>query len=348
MKFLFPTLLWTIPFFAAPVCEKVMICGVCQNIERELPATIKIAEEMGSLFEDYRIVVYENNSTDRTVPLLKEWQKKNPRVRLICENISQSELASQVVNLNGDGSFYRAEMIARARNIILDQVLTDQYTEFPYLIWMDMDFRVPAHLEGLVEIFQTDREWDAVFAYGVDPYELYWDWYAFRDSVNPLGSELLGNAWWYAPKKWGLSASDDWYPVYSAFGGCGVYKKSSIIGCRYSAVVTKDLEEVARQCVQEGIQTKHPQIHDYLRMNEKFPTVVAIDRPLPNLPPIVDPTVGFHCFKGADPLVWRMSSFVYQYPSVCEHVTFHASMIVQGHGKLFINPRLIFRYGGPL
>src|SRR3990167_4223467 len=110
MKLLF-FLLWAISFFAASIHEKVMICGVCQNVAQQLPYTIKIMEEMGALFEDYQVVIYENNSTDRTIPLLQEWKKKNSRINLISENISQSEFTSQIVNRNKDGSFYRAEMI---------------------------------------------------------------------------------------------------------------------------------------------------------------------------------------------------------------------------------------------
>jgi hypothetical protein len=83
-------------------------------------------------------------------------------------------------------------------------------------------------------------------------------------------------------------------------------------------------------------------------LNEILPVTVTMDLPISNLPPIQDPKVGVYCFRGDRVLVWRMNSFVYQYPSVCEHATFPASMIVRGHGKLFVNPRLIFRYGGLL
>lgn len=336
---------FTVSVFSAPLNEKVMICGVCRNVEKELACTMKMTEEIGALFQEYRIVIYENNSTDWTVPILKEWERRNPRVYVMSENLSHSELTNQIVNRLKDESFYRPELIARARNIVLDRVLSDDYAEFPYIIWVDMDFRRPASLEGIVEIFRSDREWDAVFAYGIDPWDVYWDWYAFRDDRCPLGSELLGNDWWYVPKIWGLSASDEWYPVYSAFGGCGIYKKSSIAGCRYAAVVTKDLEEVAKQCIHKGIQTDHPQIKAYLELNKQVSSTVTIDRAVSGLPMILDPTKGILCSNSDDALIWRMSSFVYQYPSVCEHVTFHASMIVRGHGKLFINPRLIFRYG---
>jgi hypothetical protein len=210
-----------------------------------------------------------------------------------------------------------------------------------------MDFSVPPDLEGMVEIFQTNREWDAVFAYGIDSQEVYWDWYAFRDRDDRIGSELLGNYWWYMPRPFRLSYSDDWHPVYSAFGGCAIYKKSSIAGCRYSAIVTKDLETLSRRLIEEGRQIDHPQVLRYLDGIQNLSSIVTIKYPDTGLPSITDPDTGIHCAELGDSLIWRMSSFVYQYPSVCEHVTFHASMIARGHDKLFIHPRLIFRYGIP-
>ena len=300
-------------------------------------------EQIGSLFEDYRIIVYENNSTDKTVKILERWKQGNKKVHLKSENIQPSEMDQCIINIKQDGSFFHPEAIARARNLVLDIAMSDQYQDFPYIIWMDMDFKIPPAFEGIVEVFQTNREWDAVFAYGIDPPGNYWDWYAFRNEDYPIGSELLGDHWWYMHKSFSLKRTDGWYPVYSAFGGCGIYKKSSIVGCRYSGTVTKDLGTVAQQLIDQ--KPNHPQIANYISKNRKLRSFVTINTPTPHLPQIKDPNIGV-ILHNNDPLIWRMSFFVYQYPSVCEHVTFHASMIANGHNKLFINPRLVFTYGG--
>jgi len=348
---LFPIFLLAISslsfFVEAVIPQKVLVCGVCRNVATPFLYTSQIMEQIGSLFEDYRIIVYENNSTDGTAHLLKKWQKQNPKVVLKSENISPSELAKLVINYEKDGTFFRPELIARARNIVLDIAMSDEYKDFAYLIWMDMDFRIPPKFEGIIEVFESSREWDAVFAYGIDPPGTYWDWYAFRDATYPIGSELLGNHWWYMPKSFHRNRSDDWHPVYSAFGGCGIYKKSSIAGCRYSAIPTQDLAKVAYKIISEGKASDHSQILTYLEKNKQLDAKVVINQPAINLPQIHDPNIGI-LLPDIDPysLIWRMNFFVYQYPSVCEHVTFHASMIAQGHGKLFINPRLVFTYGG--
>lgn len=329
----------------ATLPEKVLICGVCRDVEKPLPYTIQIMEEIGALFSDYRIIVYENNSQDKTSDLLKKWSHENQKVFALSEKIQKTDLANHIINLK-EGDFFRPELIARARNIVLEIAMSDPYNEFTHVIWMDMDFKIPPAFEGIVEAFESDKEWDAVLAYGIDPPGTYWDWYAFRDAVYPIGSELLGNFWWYMPRSFHLDKTMDWYPVSSAFGGCGIYKKASIKNCWYSAVVTEDLDYVAGQIIENGRLAKHLQIMKYDDLLNETTSFIYIPDPLPNMPSIEDPRVGFLLFSENIPLIWRMSSFAYQYPSVCEHVPFHASMIRRGHDKIFINPRLVFTYGG--
>lgn len=329
----------------AKIPEQVLICGVCRNVASQLEKTIEIMESIGNLFDDYRILVYENNSTDNTPQILASWAQRNPRVWMQSEHLSKSQLSQQILNLNPDGSFFVPEQIARARNIVLKEAMSESYKIFPYLIWMDMDFKRLPDYDGFIDTFQSSQEWDAVFAYGVDPDNIFWDWYAFRDKTYPIGSELLGMDWWYMPKKLDLSKEDPWHPVYSAFGGCGIYRKSSIEGCSYSAIATRDLEDHSKQLLQDKDLSTHPQLLKYLRFNKKLEQIHKIENQEPPLPQITKPTVGIILHDDPDPLIWRMSSFVYQYPSVCEHVPFHASMIIRGHNKLFINPKLRFRYG---
>ena len=334
-----------ISIFAA-IQEKVLLCGICKNVESALPRTIQILEQVGTLFQDYRVIVYENNSSDKTPLLLQEWAKRNPKVDLQCDFIKPSDIATTIINHKQDGKFCHVEEIARARNVVLDKAMSKTYEEYKYIIWMDMDFKLFPNFDGFREIFSSTQEWDAVFAYGVDPTNTYWDWYAFRDHVFPIGSELLGNDWWYMQKYCQLKPTDKWYPVYSAFGGCGVYKKSSIVGCRYSGIVTEDLEKLAKKIIKEGTRTHHPQIMNYLKGLKKLKQIINIPFAQSTLPNIKNPHIGITLGKHDEPVIWRMSFFYYQYPSVCEHVTFHASMIMNGHNKLFINPRLLFRYGG--
>jgi len=328
----------------AQIPHKVVICGVCRDVAERVPYSMRIMENIGHLFQDYRIIVYENNSTDATPQLLREWQERNPKVFALTEHIDKDTLEKIMINRLDDGNYYRPELIARARNIVLKNALSDTYKDFAYIIWMDMDFKLEPNYAGIQEVFETNREWDAVFAYGTDPHHIYWDWYAFRDYRCPIGSELLGNYWWHLPKQLVLNTNSDWYPVYSAFGGCGIYKKDSIRDCQYSALANDDLAAFSREIIEKYKHTNSV-VQKYLEDVKNMKDCIFIPIPSPTQPNITNPQVGVRVSHNNQDIVWKMSSFVYKYPSVCEHVPFHASMIVRGHDKLFINPRLIFHYG---
>ena len=325
----------------AKLPQKVVLCGVCKNVGGRLAHSMKIMEKIGELFADYRIVVYENNSSDGTARSLKLWQIKNSKVRALSENVSAAELNKSIVNRLDNGELFRPECIARARNIVLSHAMAEEYNNFEYLIWMDMDFVLEPSYEGFIETFNRSDDWDAVFAYGVDPECKYWDWYAFRDVECPIGSELLGNYWWYRPKKLHLTKEDAWYPVLSAFGGCGIYKKEAIKHCYYSALVNRELALFYEAIIKHYAANQEVQkyLDDCKTLNQS--SIYEISSLLPD----VRDKVAVKIPAIHDSMLWQMSSFVYKYPSVCEHVTFHAAMILQGHDRLFINPRLVFRYG---
>lgn len=323
--------------------EKILICGICKDVVFFLPNTIKTIENIGGLFDDYKVIVYENDSTDGTQTMLRQWSDANGNVDITCEKTDRQQLVNEVINSDDNKNPFRIELIAKARNILLDKIMSDQYDEYSYVIMIDMDFTYLPRADGIIEVFRSKREWDAVFSYGVGQTNTYWDWYAFRDFNQPLGPELLGCDW-FGPKRWSLHKNDEWCPVYSAFGGCGIYKRESIRGCRYSSTVTSDLEKVAKRIIDSGKASNHPVIEKYLMDTQHLNQKINIFSMHTNLPRITDQTVGIVLNEDPQALVWRMNSFVYQYPVVCEHVPFHASMAERGHGKLFINPRLVFRY----
>ncbi|MBS0604573.1 MAG: hypothetical protein JSS60_05995 [Verrucomicrobia bacterium] len=50
--------------------------------------------------------------------------------------------------------------------------------------------------------------------------------------------------------------------------------------------------------------------------------------------------VRLHNANGLGRVVWFSCTRKCTLPWTCEHVPFHASMILKGHDRLFINPRL--------
>lgn len=300
---------------------KVVIGGVCRDVENQLPATMHIMESIGKMFQDYHIVVVENDSLDRTPQILHEWADKNSRVSAIC--LKYEKIISFCTT--EDGSIFRPERIAHARNILLDYIFDPQdgishlMKDFLHVIMMDMDFVREPDYEGFIETFSSSREWDAVFANGIDPNDEYWDWYALRDKNFPLGPEVIGQSWWSLPRNKVnyIDRKADWYPVYSAFGGCGIYKKDILNKCRYEAYLKPHLspDRIVRGFYQAIIQKN------------------------------MDSEMVRSLLKDGPDWKFQLSTKVINVPVMCEHTMFHACMHEHGKNKMFINPRLIFRYG---
>lgn len=324
--------------YAATIPEKVLICGVCKNVEKAIPNTIQSAAWLGAQFLDYRVIIYENNSTDHTEQLFREWSKKDQRVIFLSEFLTKKKLANQlrmkVVN--------RTEAIARARNKVLDIIAQDKYDDYKYVIWVDLDFLNPWDVENIVDtILHPEQEWDAVLANGA------YDLFALRDPEFPIGFELLGEKYWQHLDKmrsqFSLNPNGPWRKVYSAFGGLGIYKRASIKGCRYSGVVTKDLENLVM------IWLEHAKLsHDlcfweeYQKLLSNARVITLTKESLPNRKHFPDELgMRLHNGNGAGKIIWFSCTRKRTLPWTCEHVTFHASMILKSHDKIFINPRLI-------
>lgn len=323
-------LLFSSALFSAQIQEKVLICGIGRNIEAAVPNTIRSTTELGSRFLDYRVILYENNSHDQTKALLRKWAEENPKVLLRSENLSKKQLAKELSMkvLN------RTELIARARNIVLNTAMKKEFDDYKYVIWADLDFLEPWDVESIVEtILHPSQEWDAVFAYGA------YDLFALRSAEWPIGFELLGLPYLAKlkeiEKEFILDREGPWKKVYSAFGGLGIYKREALRGCRYSGVVTKDLETVTLQWLQEARAKENICfLRDY---EELLSQTTPIDLPLLNREQLPD-QIGVKIPKGK--IVWFSCTPNTTLPWTCEHVPLHASMSLLGHDKLFINPKI--------
>jgi hypothetical protein len=317
----------------ASIDDRVLICGICRNIEPAVANTIFSAEALGKEFSDYRVIIYENNSTDLTPKLLSDWAQKNSKVILKSEKVSNTVLKND--------SFMklktRTEVLARARNIVLDIAMNREFDGYKYIVWADLDFLEPWDVEHILETIQSPKEeWDAVFAYGG------YDLFALRSDKWPIGFELLGDSYWKKceeiRKEFILAPDGAWEKVYSAFGGLGIYKRDSLKGCRYSGVITTDLQKLMISWLSEAREKKEiTLLSDYEEMLKKT-TIIELKEPLLDLkkrkkyPNDLGLKIG--------PIVWFSCTEKTRYPSTCEHIPLHASMILQGKDRLFVNPKL--------
>jgi len=337
MQLILKLLLFCFSLHGAANSEKVLICGVCKNVEPAVPNTIRSAEELGKQFADYHVIIYENNSKDRTKELFQKWASNNPHVTFISEKLSKEQLAA-ASNMK---LVKRTEVIAYARNRVLDIAMQDAYKDYKYVVWADLDFLHPWDIEHIVEtIDQPEQDWDAVLANGG------YDYFALRDEEFPIGFELLGMSWWNRldelRSRFSLDKQGPWRKVYSAFDGFGIYKRESIKGCRYWGVVTRDLEEVTVSILEKARQKKDVLfLNEYERLLSAARIVTLAEERISDRPSYPK-EIGLKLQNslGTGKVVWFSCTRKETLPWTCEHVPFHASMIVRGHDKIFINPRL--------
>jgi hypothetical protein len=294
--------------------QRVLICGVARNVAPSLRIVMENIEQLGSRFKDYKVIVYENNSTDNTVELFSNWAQSNPHVIFLTEKLTNEQLAPS-----------RTERIAAARNKVLDKAREAPYRDFELLIMVDLDFYHALPIDAIVQTVETDREWDCVAANGINPRGMLRDTYAFRDESFPFGPELLGDRW-LSLVDGGLPElkCNDWLPVYSAFGGLAIYKTRSLLPYSYSGTVTEELKQLYAQLLPS--MTAENSL-EYRKVNN-----LTSDANLANTPIIFRPNM------------------ISEHPNCperitcCEHVPIHATMRLHGHGKIFVNPALIVRY----
>jgi hypothetical protein len=336
--------------YSQVIDEKVIICGVAKNVEAAVPNTIRSIETIGAQFSDYQVIIYENNSGDGTKKLFRNWAKKNSKVIFISENVSHEQLGEESCMRKEN----RTESIARARNIVLDQIMRSDFDDFKYVIISDLDFAwYPWDVDNIVDtILHPEHEWDAVFANG------FYDEFALRTPELPIGYELVGaHYWWFHEKIRNnvaqyfedKSSSSTWKKVYSAFGGLAIYKREAMKDCRYSGVVTKDLETVTLKWLEEAYKNPNtPLLSNYQTLLNTLPVYNIKSNYIHNRHTYPD-HIGVYLNNkyGNGKIVWFSCERDDTLPWTCEHIPFHATMILNGHDKLFINPRLIQTVAGP-
>lgn len=206
------------------------------------------------------------------------------------------------------------------------------------MLWVDLDGQ-DYSIDGVLKAFHRRDEWDAVFANGVEfDTVTYYDKYALRmppqEGLFSLGPEHLGEYWWRKTLSERLvfsSDTDTLFPVLSAFAGMGLYRKQLFVDRNYSCIVTEEMEK-------------------YYSMHWS-----AITAAMPrDALPLLNDSVSTWLYSGAiiggksssriKDLFWKINSGYLGNVLVCEHVTMHISMALEGK-RMFIYSPMKFYWG---
>ena len=150
--------------------SKLVISVICRDVpEYRIRLNMRILKDIGSMFEDYRIVLFENDSDMNTRQVLKQYCQ-DPRVKLLtCEKEGDTECrlkeTKAIDDVNYSDHSKRVTKLARFRQKVFDHI-TNNLSTFNYMLVFDIDLIVGTNALGLVSCFKTNN-WGSMAAYSI-------------------------------------------------------------------------------------------------------------------------------------------------------------------------------------
>jgi len=209
------------------------ICGPVRNCGPFLKRVFKNIEKVGSLFDDYQIIIYYDDSFDNTLQILKNYEKQNNKLKLIINNNTR------------EMSPFRTHRIAHARNQCV-QYVKDTHPDFRYFIMMDFDD--PNSKTCNIEVIKKYLEridWDAL-TFNTRP--AYYDIWAL--SIYPFCfsyNHFKNNSYYYKVMQHYVTLklhnlkNDELLPCISSFNGFSIYRADKFLNCKYDGKVNLNL-----------------------------------------------------------------------------------------------------------
>jgi hypothetical protein len=175
----------------------IVFTGLCINIEKNIPLLKSRIEHLGNYFKEYKFVIFENDSTDNTRDLIKEWSKHNPNIILVpCVEEEDCKLRVNKAISSGTFSSDRMKRMANYRNRLLD-FIKQKYINYNYLMMFDLDISGPWYIDGIADSFSKSNKWDVVTAFGLNGITgtfgkpVYYDFIAYRDDKLNVNKNIL-------------------------------------------------------------------------------------------------------------------------------------------------------------
>lgn len=241
--------------------KRAVICGCAKDIQKYIENSTNKMAKISEFFADYKIIIFENDSKDNTLKLLKNFEKTHKNVIILSET-----------GLHNKTGYTRTCKLAYARNKIIEYVENNNLGNFDYLINMDMDnVNEKLNIKLIKDILEDTsfNNWSVITA----NQKVYYDFWALRTKKNNENCWSKTGLCRQEKKKlknWidesehskfsnnSINENSKPIKVLSAFGGLGIYKMKYLLGCRYNSIDQKnnlehDCEHVAfNKCIRNN------------------------------------------------------------------------------------------------
>lgn len=212
---------------------KCCICGPVRNCGQFLDKVLQNIEKIGDLFDDYEIVIYYDTSTDNSSNKLKEYQKKNPRLKIFINSVLTSP--------------FRTHRLATARNFCLEYVKKKDLNEYQFFIMMDFDdVNCKEVNASILKKYLVRDDWDGLSFNSLPMYYDIWalSIYPYCFSYNHFKNTPIHNHVFlrnYIDKKLKQLKNGELLGCISSFNGFSIYRTSKFLNTQYDGRVRLDL-----------------------------------------------------------------------------------------------------------
>lgn len=227
--------------------KRLIIAGLVRDSDDNIDIMKQNVKKLEQYFLDICVLIIENDSKDRTRPMLLEWAKEDPRIHVLGCGLNADtchlDLPTGIIKDHGSK---RIRKMVLLRNIYMDYISenTNTFKNYDFLIAIDFDIKGTFYSDGIGGAgwhFATKPQLQGLCANGVNigNYGLfikhnYHDPYAHKELKEGKGVlKRLTSHWGISLPPDRTKCSDDIRQVRSCFNGFSIYRLSSIMGKHY-------------------------------------------------------------------------------------------------------------------
>lgn len=208
--------------------DKCVICGTVRNCGPWIERALENMHTIGKAFAEYKIVLFYDESKDRTLAKLQAAQQRHPDIiTLLINKDHMHEL--------------RTFRIAKGRNACMS-VIRKEFANYSYFVVMDCDDRAAYAINTpLLHRCLARPDWDSIsFRHPVHYYDSWalsmrpfvYNCYGFRD--HSKGVRYMKQAMARTPRSKLIR-------VISAFNGIAIYRTPKFLNCTYDGAFNRAL-----------------------------------------------------------------------------------------------------------
>jgi len=258
--------------------EKIIFTGLCQDHANDVVSHwIPLVEYIGSFFQDYRILLLENDSRDNSRQVLLKESRRNPKILVLCDediplNAPSCNLGFRSINDENEKETKlesRIDKIAYLRDVYLKRI-GRKWSHYQFMVVIDWDLIGQFSIEGFfhgLSILRGHQEVDVVAVNSFYPRDNQWNIY---DTFPLLDHRVRCDRMMKQKRQMDEETNqhykkrlayeqDDPLHIDSAFGGIGLYYLPRVIETRSHYFIPKEEQSCPIEC-------EHSSFHRHLNV----------------------------------------------------------------------------------